>query len=302
MKAPNLFLTLAKYGSREAEDYLTESFVLLLKNLLEHRPALGLALLNKICGLAGDVQFDNPELITISTQVVVDQGRPDIEVRSGSEILVYIEIKHDAALGDGQLEYYKRKLDESEFDHTALVLLTRSLASGQETTLTRNEYHHVCWYDVYRELAGIRNEGAGKICIFLIGEFLSFLEEKQMSLERVGWEYINGVPSLVALINLLEVAILEALPDVKLKKTGGWEWLGFRLDDTYYCGIRYKEPLIVVFEDNLGADPSYKHDLDLENDHFFSLNQAEQLECLVEFVKQSFENKTADHQFTPRTG
>ena len=294
MKAPNLFLTLSKYGSREAEDYLTESFVLLLKNLLEHRPTLGLGLLNNICGLAGDVQFDHPDLITISTQVIVEQGRPDIEVKSGSEILVYIEIKHDAALSTGQLEKYKRKLDESEFGHTVLVLLTRSLASGQETTLARNEYHHVCWYDVHRELAEIRNEGVGKICIFLIDEFLSFLEEKQMSLERVGWEYINGVPSLVALINLLEVAILEALPDVKLKKTGGWEWLGFRLDNTYYCGMRYKEPLIVVFENKIGIDPTYKHDLDLESDYFFSLNQAEQLERLVEFVKQSFENRTAD--------
>jgi len=119
MKAPNLFLTLSKYGSREAEDYLTESFVLLIKNILEHRPAVGLGLLNNICGLTGNALFDNPDLIAVSTQVIVDQGRPDIEIRAGTETLAYIEIKHDAALGEGQLEYYKKKLDESGFDTLA---------------------------------------------------------------------------------------------------------------------------------------------------------------------------------------
>ena len=81
--------------------------------------------------------------------------------------------------------------------------------------------------------------------------------------------------SSVFLINLLEVAILEAAPEVKLRKTGGSLWLGFRLDDEYYCGIRYAEPLVVVFENNQGSDPTCKRDLELEQEHFFSLSQAE---------------------------
>ena len=108
-----------------------------------------------------------------------------------------------------------------------------------------------------------------------------------MSLERIGWEYISGVPSLVALGNMLEVAILETTPDGKLRRNGGSSWLGFRLDDNFYCGIRYDAPLIIVFENNLGSDPTYKHDLDLEKEYFFSLNQAEQLECLVGFVQDA---------------
>lgn len=284
MKSPNLFKTLSKYGSREEEDYLTESFVLLIKLLLERKPKIGLGLLNRICGMSENLRFETPDLIAISTQVVVDEGRPDIEVKYGSTILVYIEIKHDASLGEGQLEYYKRKLEESDFEVTALILLTRSKVSGQETTLGRDEYHHVCWYDVHCWLLEIEEEKIDEVCIYLIEEFVRFLEGKQMSLERVGWEYINGVSSLVALGNMLEVAILETRPEIALRRTGGSSWLGFRLNDELYCGIRYTTPLVIVFENNGGTDPTYKHDLDLEHVHFFSLNQAEQLECLVKFI------------------
>jgi len=291
MKSLNLFKTLSKYGSRAAEDYLTESFVVLMQNLLERRPAAGLRFLNTLCGLTGEVRFDNPEMVLLSTQVAVEAGRPDIQLRSGSDILVYIEVKHDAPLGERQLEYYKEQLDRSDSAHKVLVFLTRSLASCQETTLPRSEYHHICWYDVHRELSALKGGEIGEVCIFLIDEFLTFLEGKQMSLERVGWEYISGVPSLVALINLLEVAILEAAPEMSLRRTGGFSWLGFYLDGKYFCGVRYAEPLVVVFENNLGTDPTYKRDLGLENEHFFSLSQAEQLECLVTYVQDCLANK-----------
>lgn len=296
MRAPNLFKILSKYGSGDVENYLSESFVILTKILLERSPAAGLRLLNTICGLTEDVKFENANLIQLSREVVIGRGRVDIEARSGSDILVYIEVKVDAPLDKGQLEYYKAQLDKSDFAHKALVLLTRSLASRQETTLPKNAYHHICWYDVYGELSAVKSDVNGETSTFLIDEFLTFLEEKQMSLERVGWEYINGVPSLIALIDLLEVAILEAAPEVNLRKTGGSSWLGFRLDNKYYCGIRYSEPLVVVFENNLGTgtDPTYKRDLELEKEYFFSLNQAEQLECLVAYFQDCIASKPED--------
>jgi hypothetical protein len=287
MKSPNIFKTLSKYGSRQEEDYLTESFVLLIKMLLERNPSIGLGFVNKICGLIENKEFKKTELLSISTQVIVDDGRPDITIKYGSTILVYLEIKHDASLGEGQLEYYRKKLDESDYQNTALILLTRSQASSQETTLSKNEYHHICWYDVHRWLSKIRIESRETICNYFIKDFLGFLEGKQMSLERIGWEYINGVPSLVAMCNLLEVAILETTPNVKSKKNGGFGWMGFNIDGTFFCGVRYSNPMTVVFENNNGNSPTYKYDFDLNKVHFFSLDQAEQLECLVNFIKEA---------------
>lgn len=90
MNAPNIFVTLSKYGSSEAENYLTEAFVFLLDLLLERTPEIGLAFVNKVCGLSGNRQLSTPEAITISTQIVVDEGRPDIQIKQGADTLIYV--------------------------------------------------------------------------------------------------------------------------------------------------------------------------------------------------------------------
>jgi len=83
------------------------------------------------------------------------------------------------------------------------------------------------------------------------------------------------------------VAILEVAPDVNIRKTAGSVWYGYYIGDSYFCGMRYAEPLTIVFEGNTVTDPTYKQDLDLEKQHFFALSQAEQMECLVKFVQDS---------------
>ena len=52
-------------------------------------------------------------------------------------------------------------------------------------------------------------------------------------------------------------------------------------------GIRPRQPSLVVFEDNLGNSPTYKCRLALEEIDFFSLNNNEQFECLVEFLRRA---------------
>lgn len=287
MKTQNLFSTLSKYGSRELENYLTESFVFVMTLLLERETFHALEFLNRLCGVEGEESFNDPGSLNITTQVTVDEGRPDIEIREGSKKLFYIEIKHDSPLGGGQLEYYKRKLDQTHILRTGLVLLTRSKSSAQETTLDQEDFHHICWYDIHRSLDQIAQANIDDVCSYFISNFNSFLEGKQMSLEQVGWEYIKGVPGLVALTNMLEVAILEVIPDAQVKKTSGWYWRGFAVNGLFYCGMRYDESMLIVFENNLGNSPTYRRELDLNKVHFFSLSQAEQLECLIEFVKQA---------------
>jgi len=287
MTSSNVFLALSKYGSRELENYLTESFVFLLGMLLERETVHGLAFVNKLCGVKGDASFTKVEEITISTQITVEDGRPDIEIRGGARQLFYVEVKHDAQLGDDQLEYYKNKLDESQITCRGLVLLTRSKSSALETTLSSDEYNHLCWYDIHRILKEILYSEVDEVCSYFIRDFNLFLESKQMSLEQVGWEFIKGVPGLVAITNMLEVAILDAIPGSKLRKTAGWSWRGFIINNSTFCGIRFDDPLIIVYENNMGNSPSYKRDLSLSQSHFFSLNQAEQLESLIDFLQQA---------------
>ncbi len=187
----NVFRTLSKYGSKESENYLTESFVFTLRLLFDRSPSVGFDVLERLLGFSISEDLNVPAIPEFVTQEKVEEGYPDITVRFEPDGLAYIEVKHDAPLGDGQLEYYKRMLVKSESSVQALVLLTRSKQSAIETQLTEDDFHHVCWYEVHSWLR--KYFGIDSVMDYFIQDFLEFLEEKKMSLQRISWEYDKGV-------------------------------------------------------------------------------------------------------------
>ncbi len=279
----NVFSALFKACPAAEENYLTEALVFVFKLLLERVPDEGVAMVNRLCGFSHKARLEDPGSIGISTQVIVDEGRPDIEIRSGSDTLVYVEVKHDAPLGANQLEYYWARLEGARQSNTRLVLLTRSRASARETTLAPHKYHHVCWYEIYNWVANTAVQD--EVCSYLVRGFMRFLEEKEMSMEKVSWEYIEGIPSLLKLTKMMEASITEAMPGVSHKRTAGWGWRGFNIDGDSFYGVRHENPLFVVFEQKSGSSLTFKRDLALEDMHFFSLSKDEQFECLVEFLR-----------------
>lgn len=296
MMSENVFSSLSKCGSDVDENYLTEALVLVTKLLLERKPATGLDMVNLLCSQHPEACFSDPKSVLISTQVTTDMGRPDIEI-SGEDTLVYVEVKHDSPLGLDQLERYKAQLQESRFPNTRLVLLTRSRNSSFDTTLQPGDYHHIYWYEIYNWLHKVDTQD--DVCQYFVHSLMDFLEEKRMSMKRVTWEYIQGIPALLNLTDMMETAITEVMPGIKLTRTAGWNWRGSYLPDDYWFGVRYAQPLVVVFENNRGYDPvTYKRDLNLEERHFFSLDKDEQFECLVEFLRQASENAQEVNQDT----
>ena len=113
-----------------------------------------------------------------------------------------------------------------------------------------------------------------------------------MSMKQVEWEYITGVPALLNLTEMMEAAMTVVMPDAGRKRTAGWNWRGFYLDEVYFFGVRYTEPMLVVFEDNRGNSPSFRQSLDLAAAHFFSLGKDEQFECIVSFLQGVSEQLT----------
>ena len=280
----NVLSSLSKYGSSADENYLTESLVFLVRLLLERAPEEGLALVNLLSGDSQGALFSDPQLLEISTQITVEQGRPDIEIRDGSDVLVYVEVKHDSGLGWDQLERYHAELLKSGIPTTRLVLLTRSRYSSPPTTLPPSEYYHLRWYEIYNRLSTM--EISDEVCEYFVRCLMDFLEEKKMSMKLVGWEYITGVPALLDLTEMMEAAIAVVMPDAGRKRTAGWSWRGFYLEEVYFFGVRYTEPMLVVFEDDRGNNPSFKRRLDLATAHFFSLGKDEQFECIVAFLQE----------------
>jgi hypothetical protein len=277
----NIFHSLSKYAQLSTENFLTESFVYVLQQCLARSPTAKM-LLGQLIGLDLVHDLSTPAPIELSTQVSLEGGIPDIQIMVPGALHCYVEVKHDSHLGEGQLEYYHDLLQQSPEPLKSLVLLTRSRASAAETKLTSSQYHHVCWYEIHRWLHEL--EGHDEVLDYLIRDFTNFLEEKSMSHTRINWQYEEGVASLIDFTIMLESAIGETMVDRKVTKSAGWSWRGFYVDGDVFVGIRYDMPVLLVFENDTGNNPTFKRDLHLPAVHFFSLDAGEQYEAIVNFL------------------
>lgn len=303
MSENNIFSALAKYNSPIDENYLTESFVFVIKNLLKREPSIGIELLNNLCVNNSEFSFSESENIFVSTQVVTEQGTPDIKI-SSPEKLIYIEVKLESDLGDRQIERYKEALASASasIKHKHLILLTRYSVDFKNEDET--PYKHIRWFEVYNRFEGVKDKVKDTISCYLIEQLMSFLEVNQMSIQKVGWEYINGVPALFNLMKMIE----EIFQKEQLRPSArgiSKSYTGFYSGDgEFWCGISNDEHLFLLFEfqkstkyDFQALKASYGDSvrenennnicfcLPLEKIHFFSLDKEKQFEEISKFVR-----------------
>lgn len=303
ISSENIFSALSRYNSAVDENYLTESFVFIINAILQAEREIGIGLLTRFCVNDHDFSFDIDESLSVSTQEVTEQGTPDIRVSTPNK-LIYVEVKHDSPLGHDQLSRYKKALQSATADTKHVVLLTRFAIDIEEEE--ERPYKHIRWFQVYNWLEDAKVRIKDPVTIYLINSFNSFLEVKQMSLQKVGWEYINGVPALNNLVNMLEVAVQGASIPIH-SKSSGWEYKGFWLEGKQFITVVYYDNHLVVtfelmdknkYDKKLLGECSYElregkdrlwFRLDLEKCYFFSLDKDAQLEELVKFIKTSYD-------------
>jgi len=285
-KPENIFMALSRYDLSAEENYLTESFAYLLGMICQRKPDDALRLINKITGPLPVHPIANIAAVSIRTQKTLGKhGQVDMAIEEGQDTMVFVEIKHDSPLSKGQLESYYQAINEEDTRNYRLVLLKRHKDISSEIRLDTEKFHLVTWYEVHKWLSEIKK--ADDLLTFFIKDFQTFLEEKNMKLKKVSWEYIQGIPALLELRNMLEAAKNEIMPKLHLKRTQGWSWVGLYIDRNFFFGVRYDKPLIVVHENNFGNNPTSMTSLDLEEKHFFSLTADDQLTVLIEFLKQA---------------
>lgn len=172
------------------------------------------------------------------------------------------------------------------------MLLTRSKHSIQETQLEQERFHHVCWY----QIAGCLSEADLKdeISRYLVVQFLDFLKQKDMSMEKVTWEYIKGLPAMMNLLSMMATAIAEVNPEFNVRKTIGAAWAGYYINDDLFIGFRFSTHMSITLENDRGYNPTFKRELELEAIHFFSLSAGEQLESLIRFIETSIQEYSGD--------
>jgi len=281
----DMFSTLASYGLASPENYLTEALAFVLRTLLRRSPGIAIEFLNRLAPNLPEHAFTQAEDIGVHTQVTTPVGRPDLCITQGTDTRVYVEIKHDSPLEPGQLEAYFGELKDSWPPNSALVFLSRSKGDATITTLPDGQFHHVCWYHLHTWLS--QSSNADPVCSFLAAELLAYLKEKAMDLPRIEWQYDDGVRALINLAEMMEASYREVLPKGQIRRSGGWFSRGFYVDNAFFYGLRYSDPMLIVFENNFGNNPSAKAVFDMQARHFLALTQGEQLEALIDFVKES---------------
>jgi hypothetical protein len=170
----------------------------------------------------------------------------------------------------------------------------------------------VRWHTIANVLSRTLRGLPNKTSAFVIQQFLGFLKDKGMTMEKVTWELSTGIHSLMSLMNMLGEAVKAA--KVREKSGGvGIEYYGrlFTVGQTVcWSGIYYSKPHTVRFDaydlteakaekakaTGLGevqkqSKATFKWitelDLDSEEIHFFALSLEHQQSRIEDFIVKS---------------
>jgi hypothetical protein len=234
--ADNLFISLYKWASRQEENFTTESFCFVLRGLLRTDVRSAGRLLGRMTASKLLLTPEDAGRLRASTQVTVEEGRPDLIV-SGPTFLLVLEVKVGSDVYAEQLSRYLQYLESEEFDakRRFLVILTRDritdhsvreLLQGVQSASV--DITEVRWHHIAGHMEGDLSSGAisHPTNIFLVRQLVGFLRERRMTMERVGWELIPGIQSFLSLMEMLG----EAVRDVPQRQAGrGRDNYGYNL-------------------------------------------------------------------------
>ena len=215
LKKADLFINLSKYKPSQyvtpLENFTTEVFVYILKNLLDTNPSAATEILN----LFG---IKNSDKIIISTQTEYKVGehilRPDITVESEEEI-TFIEVKVNSKLresilgneGEDQLQDYQKINTAPEQKPTKVYSLSKnSISSPVE--------NNVRWYQIFEILKEIEDDD------IIVKNFLCFLTENKMGSPT---DFTNAVQNLITANQQLIAYLIAIYEDSNFSKNSKYQ-------------------------------------------------------------------------------
>ncbi len=261
LKKADLFINLSKYKPSQyvtpLENFTTEVFAYILKNLLDTTPSAA----TEILDLFG---IKNSDKIIISTQTEYKVGehilRPDITVESEEEI-TFIEVKVNSKLresilgneGEDQLQDYQKI-------NTAPKQKPTKVYSLSKNSISSSVKNNVRWYQIFEILKEIEDDD------IIVKNFLCFLTENKMGSPT---DFTNAVKNLIT-ANQQLIAYLIAI----------YEDSNFSKNSKYQLGSVYIE------NDGIGfyIQDSKKKKSKKEDDSFFFLGILPEQEDSISFL------------------
>ena len=182
------------------ENFITEAFAGVLKSLLRNEQ---LDLFFDELKISG-IEFRNP---SISTQKRHFSVRNDLVIVD-DHLTIIFENKWDSPTDMEQLKKYDEYLTKIEKDQKYLIHLTKDYEIIED--IFKTKFCKITWGDIYLDLKKINNS-------YITQEFLRYLEEERIAMEKVSWEIINGARPIFNLTRIIERASRE------LNLTHKWE-------------------------------------------------------------------------------
>lgn len=310
----NLFVRLSHWATRQGENFLTESLAITLTTLLENEPAAAARVLHRLTGGCFDLGSDAVVGVRLRTQVTTDSGRPDLEI-SVQGRLAFVEVKDEAAAGEGQLEGYAEDLKNSGVDKTQLIFLSRYRLEPSESR--PDGLVEWRWFEIgdwlQEELAGdaLRSEPTR----FVVAQFVDFLRWRGLTMDKVDRGVVDGARAVNSLCELLYEAANRC--GVTTQRQTNWGGVFVNLDETKFnVGFRLTSSDRIVFRtaqyavDREAAERiglgrvieskwpkwslgiyRWEHTFDLAADdgQFYRLTVEQQLHHLEDFIRRSLD-------------
>jgi hypothetical protein len=178
---------------QQDEPYLTQVFAFLLINNRDYCEAF-------VKDCLGHKEIG--ETIEVFPESTSGQGRADILIRTNN-INLAIENKIDACFTPDQLKRYQVAFDK-------VFLIYRHLQDPKQSKYADKS---LTWYQVYSFTKNFisKNQQQDEVSKFILKHFQQYLEEINMSIEKVSSEIVEGSQSVINLSN----QIIEALRRLK---------------------------------------------------------------------------------------
>lgn len=291
----NLLVNLYKYCSAHDEDFITESFLHLLYNLVHYEK-------EKFCEFISHLTNENIKLdlselkeCILTSQLSTEFGVPDIVIHTNKN-LIYIEIKIDSDFSYSQLSRYRKKINNNNTNNWLITITKEPYPPLNYTDI------NLRWLHVHEGLSNL--DCKSEVCNFLIYQFSQLLIYKGLSMKRVAWELIEGINSLNNLMDLIS----EASSQLNYYRTRsvGANWSGYYINrQEVFVGIFLDNPHLLTMTtynnvaDNVPTSPDkgyfptnnwrYEIDMTSETIHFFARTRTSQLDYIKSFIDENLQ-------------
>lgn len=211
---------------RKPEDFLSEVFVFVLNRLKKRHPALAAEIICRLSGNTVQVQPADASRVEVTTRHTLPNGsRPDITI-NGAKFLLHVEVKRSDPVNDKhlrkQLKNYLADLEQrTEIPQRWAVLLAhRSFDDILEDIPDHRLFAKpIYWYEIAEGIADGSDGVVAGATKFLVRQFIEFLKEEGLAVDRVRPSVLNGAKSLMHLNN----QVVKTLRDQGVRpKTYGW--------------------------------------------------------------------------------